>query len=191
MARLAWEDPQMALRSHRVVQILMLASICGLVFPLKASVERPLYNRHERAFYLDVNEVSFVRPGLKFEIQSVVLGADLKLRVTFKMTDDNGLPLDRDGIYTPGSVSTSFVAARIPANQSQYVAYTTRVQTSPITGVSATQAGTDAGGTYQKQSDGVYLYTFGTTLPADYDRAVTHTVAMYGSRNLSEFDLGT
>ena len=181
----------MAQPSHRIMQLLMLALICGLVFPLKASVERPLYNRHQLGFYLDSNQVSFVRPGLQFVIQSVVLGADLKLRVTFKMTDDNGLPLDRDGIYTPGSVSTSFVGARIPAGQSQYVAYTTRTQTSPITGVSAVQAGTDSGGTYEKVSEGVYTYTFATAFPADYDKTVTHTVAMYGSRNLSEFDLGT
>src|SRR4030095_2466571 len=106
--------------SHRIMQLLMVALICGLVFPLKASVERPLYNRHQLGFYLDSNQVSFVRPGLQFVIQSVVLGADLKLRVTFKMTDDNGLPLDRDGVQTPGSVSTSFVAARIPAGQTQY-----------------------------------------------------------------------
>ena len=172
------------------MQPLMLALICVLVFPLRASVERPFYNRQQRAFYLDSNQVSFVRPGLQLVIQSVVLGADLKLRVTFKITDDNGLPLDRDGVQTPGSVSTSFVGARIPAGQSQYVAYTTRTQTSPITGVSAVQAGTDSGGTYEKVSEGVYTYTFATAFPADYDKTVTHTVAMYGSRNLSEFDLG-
>ena len=46
-------------------------------------------------------------------------------------------------------------------------------------------------GTYEKVSEGVYTYTFATAFPADYDKTVTHTVAMYGSRNLSEFDLGT
>jgi OmcA/MtrC family decaheme c-type cytochrome len=39
--------------------------------------------------------------------------------------------------------------------------------------------------------EGTYTYTFGRALPANYDRTVTHTVAMYGSRNLTEFDLGT
>ena len=56
--------------SHRIMQLLMVALICGLVFPLKASVERPLYNRHQLGFYLDSNQVSFVRPGLQFVIQS-------------------------------------------------------------------------------------------------------------------------
>jgi OmcA/MtrC family decaheme c-type cytochrome len=53
------------------------------------------------------------------------------------------------------------------------------------------QAGTDSGGTTQKISDGQYVYTFATKLPAGYDRTVTHTIGAYGSRNLSEFDLGT
>ena len=37
----------------------------------------------------------------------------------------------------------------------------------------------------------MYIYTFGRALPANYDRTVTHTVALYGRRDLTEFDLGT
>jgi OmcA/MtrC family decaheme c-type cytochrome len=154
--------------------------------------DRPVYTSHDKAFYLSQEQIGFVRPGLKFTIQSATIReADLKIQVTFSITDDLGLPLDRQGIYTPGPVSTSFVGASIPKGQSQYVAYTTRVQTSPITGVSATQAGTDSGGTYTQVADGVYTYTFGKVLPSDYDRTVTHTVALYGRRDLTQFDLGT
>ena len=74
----------MVLPSHRIMQALMVVLFCALVFPLKASVERPLYNRHQLGFYLDSNQVSFVRPGLQFAIQSVVPGADLKPQVTFR-----------------------------------------------------------------------------------------------------------
>ena len=102
-----------------------------------------------------------------------------------------GLPLDRTGTYTPGAVSTSFIAATIPAGQEQYTAYTTRVQKSPINGVSATQAGTDAGGTYQQVGDGEYVYTFHTKAPATIDRNATHSIGVYSSRDLSDFDLGT
>ena len=97
------------------------------------------YTKHQLSYYLDPNQVSFVRPGLKFTIQNVTIGTDLKIRATFSITDDVGLPLDRNGVVTPGVVSTSFVAAYIPKGQSQYVAYTTRVQTSPITNKSATR----------------------------------------------------
>ncbi|MEW5976125.1 MAG: OmcA/MtrC family decaheme c-type cytochrome [Acidobacteriota bacterium] len=148
------------------------------------------YTKHQLGYYLDPNEVAFVRPGLKFAIKNVTIGADLKLRVTFSITDDRGLPLDRNGVVTPGAVTTSFVAAYIPKGQSQYVAYTTRPQTSPITGVTATQASSDSGGSYQQVSEGVYTYTFGRALPSNYDGSVTHTIHLYGRRDLTEFELG-
>ena len=95
------------------------------------------FNKHQLGYYLDKNQVNFVRPGLMFTIKSVTIGSDNRISVTFMITDNNGLPLDRLGVYTPGSVSTSFIAAFIPKDQSQYTAYTTRQQTSPITGDTA------------------------------------------------------
>ena len=53
------------------------------------------YTKHQLGYYLDPNEVSFVRPGLKFVIQNVIIGADNRIRVTYLITDNNGLPLDR------------------------------------------------------------------------------------------------
>lgn len=154
--------------------------------------EQGKYTKHQLEYYLDQNEVAFVRPGLQFKILNVVLNdLDLKLRVTFTITDDRGLPLDRLGVFTPGAVTSSFVAAYIPHRQSQYVAYTTRTQTSSITNQSALQASADSGGTYQQVAEGTYIYTFGRALPATLDRTTTHTVAMYGRRDLTEFNLGT
>jgi OmcA/MtrC family decaheme c-type cytochrome len=57
--------------------------------------------------------------------------------------------------------------------------------------VSAVQAAADTGGTQQQVGEGTYTYTFGRALPASFDNSVTHTVVLYGNRNLSEFDLGT
>lgn len=148
------------------------------------------YTKQQLGYYLDPNQVAFVRPGLKFTIQGVTIGADLKIRVTFTITDKAGLPLDRSGVVTPGAVTTSFVAAHIPKGQSQYHAYTTRTQTSPITNQSAVQASADTGGTYQQIGEGTYTYTFGRALPSNYDRTTTHTIALYGRRDLTEFDLG-
>jgi len=81
------------------------------------------------------------------------------------------------------------IAAYIPKGQRHYTAYTTRVQTSPITGRSATQAGSDAGGTFEKVAEGEYLYTFGTRIPASADRTASHTIGAYATRDLREFDL--
>ncbi|MBZ5729316.1 MAG: OmcA/MtrC family decaheme c-type cytochrome, partial [Acidobacteriia bacterium] len=109
--------------------------------------------------------------------------------------DPKGLPLDLAGVQTPGAVSVSFVAAYIPKGQTQYFSYATRTQTSPITKVAANQAGADSGGTTQTVTTGEYIYTFKTKAAAQgggaFDPTATHRVGAYGSRNLTEFDLGT
>jgi OmcA/MtrC family decaheme c-type cytochrome len=135
-------------------------------------------------------DVTFVRPGLSFTITGANIASDNVLRVRFKIADPKGLPLDRLGVYTPGAISVSFVAAYIPKGASQYVSYTTRAQTSPITGVTAVQASGDSGGSFEQISEGEYQYTFGTKLPASYDKTATHTIAAYGSRNLDDVSMG-
>ncbi len=144
----------------------------------------------DKAYYADANLVSFVRPGLVITILSAEIAPDGTIRTRFKLSDPRGLPLEREGVTTPGAVAVSFIAAYIPKGQTQYVAYTTRVQRSTITNVSATQASADAGGVYEKLAEGEYRYTFGTKAPAAIDRNATHAISIYGSRTLAEFDLG-
>ena len=57
--------------------------------------------------------------------------------------------------------------------------------------MTAIQAGADSGGTYTQNAIGDYTYTFKTKLPSGYDKTATHTIGLYGNRNLTEFDLGT
>jgi hypothetical protein len=147
------------------------------------------YTTKDSEYYLTANELNFIRPGLELEVIDVVIPDDRKTEVTFRITDPAGLPLDRSGVMTPGPVSTSFILSYIPAFEESYVAYTTRVQTSPITNESATQASTDSGGSYTDLGDGTYMYKFGTEVPTNYDMDVTHTMGMYARRDLREFDL--
>ena len=56
---------------------------------------------------------------------------------------------------------------------------------------STQQAAADSGGTYARLADGQYRYTFATKAPSGFPATVTHTIGIYGNRNLSEFDLGT
>ena len=155
------------------------------------SVDSGYYTSKDSEFYLTPEQLLFIRPGLVLKINDVAIPADRKPEVTFTITDPAGLPLDRTGTMTPGPVSTSFILAYIPAFEEAYVAYTTRVQTSPITGDSAEQASTDSGGSYTELSIGTYRYKFGTQLPEGFDPNVTHTLGVYASRNLAEFQLGT
>ncbi len=157
------------------------------------SSSTPPYTERDKAFYADEATVNFIRPGLNFTIVGHEIAADGTVRVRFKMTDPRGLPLDRTGVTTPGTVSTSFVLAKIPKDGQHYQSYTTRVKRStwPATvGRTAKQAAADSGGSYQTVAEGEYIYTFGTKLPANFERDATHTIGLYGSRNLTEFDMG-
>ncbi len=148
------------------------------------------FTEHDKAYYLDANQVTFIRPGLVIKVTGAEIGSDGTIKTRFRLADPKGLPLDREGVTTPGAISVSFIAARIPKGQTQYEAYTTRVQTSPITKQSTAQASADSNGTFRRVADGDYEYTFATKAPAGFDNSVTHTIGAYGSRNLGEFDLG-
>jgi len=166
-------------RAPVIIIVILAAVLLAEVGSIAA--QRAGWTPHDLAYYLDQNLVNFVRPGLVVKITGATI-QDSKITVTFKLTDPRGLPLDREGVFTPGTVSTSFIAAYIPKSDKVYTAYTTRLQTSPITNKSAVQAGTDSGGTYAKVADGEYTYTFRTTVPATYDPTLTHSIGMYSSR---------
>jgi OmcA/MtrC family decaheme c-type cytochrome len=175
---------------------LAAAAVLGSVALMSASKPKQTeFSIHDRAFYAAQSTINFVRPGLAMKIVSANIATDGTISVDYKITDPKGLPLDASGITTPGAVSVSFIAAYIPKSQTQFVAYTTRSQTSPITKNTAIQAGADSGGTTKQVADGEYIYTFKTKAAnatgGAWDPTLTHRVGIYGSRNLTEFDLGT
>ena len=171
-----------------------LIAIMGSVV-LMSAPKKTAFTPRDKAYYASEATVNFVRPGLTMTIASANIAQDGTISVDYKITDPKGLPLDPAGITTPGAVSVSFLAAYIPKGQTQFFSYATRVQTSPITKVSANQAGADSGGTTKQVADGEFVYTFKTKAVgannAAWDPTATHRVGIYGSRNLTEFDLGT
>src|SRR4051812_16508863 len=146
---------------------------------LSGSPKRNGFTVHDKAYYADVNTVNFVRPGLVFKIVSASIAADGTMTARVTMKDPQGMGLDRLGVTTPGAISASLVAAYIPKGKTQYTSYTTRTQTSPITKVSAIQAGADSGGVWTVNDVGDYTYTFATKAPAGYDKGATHSVMVY------------
>jgi OmcA/MtrC family decaheme c-type cytochrome len=170
------------------VIVALLAGCAALI-----SATKPPFSKKDKAYYLDERTANFVRPGLYVKVYDASVADDgtIKARVKVQDRETSGIPLDKDGIETPGTVSLSFIAAFIPQDQEEYTAYTVRPQTSPITGKTANQAGTDSGGTYTKLATGDYEYTFKTKAPAGFDKTATHSIGVYASRNLADFDLGT
>lgn len=182
--------PMPVLKIMRRPIVILFAAILLLSCAALFSAGNFKFTTADKAFYADDKTVNFVRPGLVIKVVSAEIAADGTAKARVQFTDPRGLPLDRLGITTPGAISASLILATIPKGETTYTAYTTRRQTSPITNVSATQAGTDTGGTWAQVADGEYVYTFGVKAPTGYDRTATHTVAVYGNRNLTEFDLG-
>ena len=131
----------------RIIAVFLVVAGAALLL----STEKPAFTVHDKAYYLDPNTANFVRPGLVTKITGAQIAADGTITAQVKITDPKGQPLDKDGVTTPGAVSVSFIAAYIPSDQTQYTAYTTRTQTSPITKVTAIQAGADSGGTSRRR----------------------------------------
>src|ERR1035437_6762909 len=165
--------------------------LAALLMPLAAQkAPNAGYSKHEKAAYMDQNLVNFVRPGVIAKIVSAGIAKDGTITARVTITDPKGLPLDRDGITTPGVVSLSLIAAYIPAGQKQYVSYTTTVAKPSIPGntnPSQTQAANDSGGTWATNAVGDYTYTFKTKAPTTFDATVTHAIGISARRDLSEF----
>jgi len=135
--------------------------------------------------------VQYVNPGLAFSVVSAKIASDGTISVDYKITDGTNLPLDLNGILTPGAVSPKFLAAYIPAGQEQYASYITTTATAVSGGATATQAAGDSGGTTTTVATGEYVYTFAAKATSGYNSNLTNRIGIYGSRNLTEWDMGT
>lgn len=167
---------------------LILVVVCVLIAAAVLLADRaPSFRTNEKAFYLDEKTLSFVRPGLRMSISKAEIAADGTIKAWVKFTDSQGQPLDRLGIQTPGAITASLLVATIPANETQYVSYITRQRTGG--GRTVTQATGENTGTWAQVANGEYTYTFLNKAPSNIDRSATHSIGMYGSRNLTEFEL--
>ena len=137
------------------------------------AVDSGAFTTKDKEFYLTPEDILFIRPGLEVEILDVVIPADLQLEVTYSITDPGGMPLDADGVYTPGEVTMRFTLANIPMGEEQKVrlAYER----------------TSRNGTLTNLSPGVYMYKFDYVMASDQD--TTHTLVLGFRRDLRDYDL--
>src|SRR5580658_875295 len=85
-----------------------------LAVSLVTAQQKRHFSPHEKAFYADAATVEFLNPGLTIAVTGATISANGTITVQYALTDPTGLPLDSAGVYTPGTISTSFVAAYIP-----------------------------------------------------------------------------
>lgn len=109
-------------------------------------------------------------PDVDLEIISIDIPDDRTPLVTFTIKNENGLPLDMDGIYTDGEVTIRFMLTYIPMGEEQKVSYHDSLR--------------DRDGTYTTIEQGFYTYKFSTVLPEDWDPDATHTLAGVARRDL-------
>jgi OmcA/MtrC family decaheme c-type cytochrome len=118
--------------------------------------------------------------GLNVTITGASIESDTTTVVRFRLTDGQGQPLSADG------VRIRLVIAVLEADTDEYRDYVTTVQKSPVTGVSAVQAAAEntSAGTLDDLGDGAFQYTFGLTLPDDFDRDASHRVAIFADTTI-------
>jgi len=165
------------------------ALVAVVALSLTAAGKRYQYSPREKAAYADAATVDFVRPGLVLTVNGAQIAVDGTITVVYTLTDPKGLPLDAAGVTTPGVISLNYIAAVLPNNQDGYTTYTTRVVSQ--SGGSATEPNSDSGGVTTNVGPGQYQYVFQTKAPAGFDAAATHTIGIFGSRVLTDFNLGT
>lgn len=173
------------------VPALVISAVLQLlppVFAAELNDVTKMYGPLDKEHYLTAEQIAFIRPGLVLELQNLTIPEDLHPVVEFSIQDPAGLPLDIDGIYTPGPVSVTFIISRIPEGERQHLNYNTRTRTGPD-GEPVVQGDRDRGGTFSEVSDGIYSYRFNDALPTDFDREAPHTIGAYARRDLREFDL--
>jgi len=172
-----------------IIGISVLAMLAVPLIAKRGSKAAPDANQKKiRPQAADQNLINFIRPGITVKIASAAIAQDGTITARVTIADPKGVPLDKDGIQTPGTVSLRFIAAYIPAGKKQYVSYTTTVLKATLnSNPSQTQAATDSGGTFKTNAVGDYTYTFATKAPSGYDVTATHTIGVSAQRDLSEF----
>jgi len=167
-----------------------VALVAGSVAMFGAA-KKSNFSTHDKAYYADPKVIEYVQPGLTFTIVSAKIASDGTISVDYKIADASGQPLDIAGVNTPGAVSPRYVITYIPNGKTQFTSYFFSTSTNSSTGLVYTHPSGDTGGTTQTVALGEYIYTFGGKAPSGFDPTVTNRVGIYGSRNLTQWDLGT
>lgn len=119
-------------------------------------------------------------PGLALVVEEVVIPADLRPEVIFRLEDEDGNPVPLSEL-TDIRFMLAYLADVADVGTDRFLSYTTRTENPdgvPNSGDEALQATYDGArlNGVSANGDGTYTYKFATAVPATYDRAATHQV---------------
>ncbi|NND57359.1 MAG: hypothetical protein HKN57_08905, partial [Xanthomonadales bacterium] len=106
-----------------MIAALMLVTGISAGASAEGTPDRVGFTAADKAFHLTDELFFYYRPGLVVEITDYTIAAGAQPEVTFTIKDPGGLPLDMDGIFTPGDVSHRWMLTYIPAGEEQKVNY--------------------------------------------------------------------
>lgn len=158
-----------------VVLLAVLTAWCGLALAKSEGSDRGGFTAADNEYYLPEDVYFFFRPGVEFELIDFEIPSDRLPLVTFSLKDPEGMPLDREGVFTPGDIDVRMMLTYIPQGEENKISYHPRSR--------------DRDGTYTSLGDGVYTYKFSDQLPEDYDADATHTLAVVTARDLRDYEL--
>ena len=173
---------------------LAIAMLFALTLTGAGRTDRTIYNKHEKAAFLDPKIVEFVRPGFAIKINSASIAGDGTMTAVVTITDPQGMALDYTGVNTPGLITLNFTMAYIPNNGEQYVSYVTSTSTGAAGSFvrpTSENASTTTTGKLTPLGNGQYQYVFGAKATANFDQTATHTLAVWGKRDLTQFNMET
>lgn len=131
--------------------------------------------------------------GVKLTVNGVAVAADGSVSVDFTMLDDQGMPVDNQGVYTKGVAKPRFGLAKLDTAGGVIGQYTSisRSSSGSPTMFNTANAGTGTVAEVTPRS-GHYTYQFPASMKiAAADSSKTHTVFVQLSRQLDVLDPAT
>ena len=157
------------------VSLVLLMSASSLVSAKSDLRDKFGFTEADAEYYLEDSLFFWFRPGVEFELIDFEIPDDRRPFATFSLKDPGGLPLDREGVMTPGEIDTRFMLTYIPQGEEQKVSYHERFR--------------DPGDEYTSLGGGMYTFKFETVLPEDWDEDASHTLAVVTTRDLRPYEL--
>ena len=120
--------------------------------------------------------------------QVEIAGSPASLTVAFALTDDTGVPIDRAVLDFLG-FTLSHLDVEPQSGLTHWISDIFRTQTSqtpPLMGLTVPQPSEESNGTLTALGNGVYRYTYATTLPAGFVPSNTYRVGVQARRTIEE-----